>query len=114
MLKRERLTFSNQLESLESQIRKQVSISLNFLSVRNLKPKFVPAGERDRAAEEDALGRPRDPRPGEAEPAPPRDVAPHGEQGAREAAARVQEDGRGEEELLREHGATHVRLQDLC
>ena len=48
MLKRERLTFSNQLESLESQIRKQVSNSCAncpffsiFLSVRNLKSKYM-------------------------------------------------------------------------
>ena len=73
----------------------------------------VHSGERDRASAEDARGGAGDAGPGAAEPAPARDVAADGEQGAREAAARVPQDGRGEEELLREHGKTHVRLQDL-
>ena len=73
----------------------------------------VYPGERDRAAAEDARGGAGDAGPRAAEPAPPRDVAADGEQGAREAAARVPQDGRGEEELLREHGAPHVRLKDL-
>ena len=73
----------------------------------------VHSGERDRASAEDARGGAGDAGPGAAEPAPARDVAADGEQGAREAAARVPQDGRGEEELLREHGKTHVRLQDF-
>lgn len=50
---------------------------------------------------------------GQAEPAQKGDCLTLGEQGEGEAADRVQEDSRGEAQLLREHGATHVCFQDV-
>ena len=109
MLKKERLTFGNQLESLESTLRKQDD-EIEKLKVRTFKYILTP-DTLDCIG--DASSGPCDARHGEAEPAQEGNRASLRGQRQRKETHRIQKNGRRSQKLFRVDGTSHVRFKDF-